>query len=55
MLITVCHPSLSGVSGQFMDTIGTTGSGGGGGGGTTIFDTFLFRTTGSDVLIAFGD
>ncbi len=51
--MTVCHPSPSGVGGQFMDTIGITG--GGGGNGATNFDTFLFCTTGNDVLIAFSD
>ncbi len=29
--------------------------GGGDGGGTTVFSTFLFRTTGSSILVAFGD
>ena len=60
----VCHSSPSGVSGQFIGTKGTTGgnsdgSGGGdgtgGGSDTTNFGTFLFRTTGSGVLIVLGD
>src|SRR6266540_2886657 len=53
VLMTVCYAFPSGVSGQFIGTIGT-----GGGSGTTNFGTlgtFLFRTTGSGVLVAFGD
>ncbi len=51
--MTVCHPSPSGVNDQFMNTMDTTS--GGGSGGTTNFGTFLFHTTGSGVLIAFGN
>ncbi len=56
----VCHVSPSGVSGRFIDTtvtIGTTGGGDGSGDGDGItnFGTFLFLTTGSDVLVAFDD
>ncbi len=49
----VCHASLSGVSGRF---IGITGnSGGSTGGGGSSFDTFLFCTMGSGILVAFSD
>jgi len=52
----VCCAFPSGVSGRFIGTTGTMGAiGGGGGNGTTNFDTFLFRTVGNGVLIAFGD
>ncbi len=58
VLMMVCHVSLSGISGRFigttstMDTIGTIGTIGAG--DTTVFGTFLFRTTSSSVLVAFG-
>jgi len=54
VLMMVCHASPSGISGRFIDTLGS-GSGGSSGGGTTFFGTFLFQTTGNDVLVAFGD
>jgi len=49
----ICYPSPSGVSGQFMGTLSTRG--GDGCGCTINFGTFFFHTTGSSVLIAFGD
>ncbi len=56
VFMTVWHPFPLGISGQFMSTIGITGSdgtGGGGsdssGGGTTSFSAFLFCTLGIDV------
>ena len=56
MLMMVCHASPSGVSSRFIGTTGTMGViGDGGGNGTTSFGTFLFRTVGNSVLIAFGD
>ncbi len=52
----VCCAFPSGVSGRFIGTTGTIGIiGGGSGGSTTSFGTFLFRTTGNSVLVAFGD
>ncbi len=53
VLMTVCHLSPSGVGGRFMGIMGTMG--GSGSGGTTNFGTFLFHTTGSGILIAFGN
>ena len=60
VLIMVCHPFPSGVGSLFIGATSTTSSGGGNGGndggdGITNFSTFLFRTTGSGVLIAFSD
>src|SRR6266511_2372281 len=53
VLMMVCCAFPSGVGGQF---IGTTGPiGGGSDNGITSFGTFLFRTTGNGVLVAFGD
>ena len=54
MLIIVCRAFPSGDGGRFIDTTGTI-SAIGGGDNTTSFGTFLFRTTGSGVLVAFGD
>ncbi len=52
----VCCAFPSGVSSRFIGTTGTMGAiEGGGGNGTTSFSTFLFRTTGNSVLVAFGD
>jgi len=52
----ICRSFPSKVSGQFINTIDTMGTiGDGDGGGTTVFGTFLFRTTSSSVLVAFGD
>src|SRR6266498_446449 len=51
VLMMVCYAFPSGVGGRF---IGTT-SGSGKGSSTTIFGTFLFRTIGKGVLVAFGD
>ena len=52
----VCYAFPSGVSGRFIDTTGTIDAiGGGRGNGTTSFGTFLFRTTGNSVLVAFSD
>ena len=50
----VCRASLSEIGGRFIGTLGTIGTTGGDTGGT-VFGTFFFRTTGSDVLVAFGD
>ena len=52
--MTVCHPSPSEVSGQFMGTIGITGDSGS---GITIsgFSTFLFRTFCTDVQVTSGN
>ena len=50
----VCCAFPSGVSGRFIDTTGTIDAIGGGS-GTTNFGTFLFQTTGSGVLVTFGD
>ena len=55
VLIVVYHLFPSEVSGQFIGTMDTTGGGSGGDGGATNFGTFLFCTTGSGILIAFGD
>jgi len=56
VLMMICHPSPSGVSGRFMGTTGTISAiGGGGGSSITGFGTFLFWTIGSGVLVAFGD
>ncbi len=56
MLMMVCWAFPSGVSGRFIGTTSTIGGiGGGNGNGTTSLGTFLFRTIGSDVLVAFGD
>src|SRR6266540_3713899 len=51
VLMMVCHPSPSGVGGQFIDATSAIE----GGGGTTSFGTFLFCTIGNGVLVAFGD
>ena len=40
VLMTVCHPSPSGIGGQFIGTTNTTGGGGSGGGSGGC--TFLF-------------
>ena len=53
MLMIVCRAFSSGDGGRFIDTTGTMG--GGSDNGTTSFGTFLFRTTGNSVLVAFGD
>src|SRR6266498_2159619 len=55
VLMMVCCAFPSGVSGRFIGTTDTMGAIGGGGSGTTSFGTFLFRTTGNGVLVAFGD
>src|SRR6266540_6527902 len=56
VLMIVCCTFSSGISGRFISTTDTTGAiGGGSGNGTTSFGTFLFRTTGNGILIAFGD
>ena len=55
VLMMVCHPSLSGVSGRFIGTKGAAGgsgggsSGGDGSSGTISFGTFLFCTFGIGV------
>jgi len=54
VLMTVCRPFPSSISGQFISTTGTI-SIIGDGGDTTNFGTFLFCTTSSGVLVAFGD
>ena len=52
----VCCAFPSGVGGRFIGTTSTMGTiGGGSGNGTTNFGTFLFRTVGNSVLVAFGD
>src|SRR6266511_591499 len=54
MMVYCAFPS--GVGGRFIGATDTMGAiGGGDGNGTTSFGTFLFRTTGNGVLIAFGD
>src|SRR6266511_1271068 len=53
VLMMVCCTFPSGVGGRFIGTTGTIG--GGSGNGTTDFGTFLFRTVGNGVLMAFGD
>ena len=54
--MTVCCAFLSEVGGRFIGTTGTMGAiGGGSDNGTTGFGTFLFRTVGNGVLVAFGD
>src|SRR6266540_762582 len=56
VLMMVCCAFPSGIGGRFIGTTGTIGvMGGGSGNGTTSFGTFLFRTVGNGVLIAFGD
>ena len=56
MLMMICRAFPSGDGGRFISTTGTIGAiGGGSGNSTTGFSTFLFRTIGSDVLVAFGD
>jgi len=55
----VCHTFPFEISGRFIGTTGTIGSGSGSGSDSTItfgiLDTFLFRTTGSSVLVAFSN
>ena len=53
VLMTVCCAFPSGIGSRFIGTTGTIG--GGSGSGTTNFGTFLFRTVGISVLVAFGD
>src|SRR6266540_4101606 len=53
VLMTVCCTFPSGVGGRFIGTTDTIG--GGGGSDTTRFSTFLLRTIGNGVLVAFGD
>src|SRR6266542_4015310 len=53
ILMMVCYAFPSRVSGRFIGTTGTMGVGSGN--STTSFDTFLFRITGNDVLVAFSD
>src|SRR6266542_2761644 len=53
VLMMVCCAFPSGIGSRFIGTTGTIG--GGSGSGTTNFGTFLFRTTGNSVLIAFGN
>src|SRR6266498_2128854 len=56
VLMMVCCAFPSGVDGRFIGTTGTMGAiGGGNGNSTTNFGTFLFRTTGNSVLVAFDD
>src|SRR6266511_2182366 len=56
VLMMVCYAFPSGVGGQFIGITGTMGAiGGGGGSDTTSFGTFLLRTVGNSVLVAFGD
>src|SRR6266540_6422897 len=56
VLMMVCCAFPSGVSGRFIGTTGTMGAIGGGSDNSIIsFGTFLFCTTGNDVLAAFGD
>ncbi len=52
----VCCAFPFGVGGRFIGTTGTTDAiGGGNDNGTISFGTFLFRTTGNGILVAFGD
>jgi len=56
----ICHPSPSEIGGLFINATGITGGGGGSGGNDggdsiTNFSTFLFRITGSGILIVFDD
>ncbi len=52
----VCCAFPSEVGGRFIGTTDTMGAiGNGSGNGTTSFGTFLFRTTGNSVLVAFSD
>src|SRR6266540_5813103 len=54
MIVYRVSPSRDG--GRFIGTTGTTGTiGGGGSSSTTGLGTFLFRTTGSGILVAFGN
>jgi len=53
VLMMVCHPFPSEVGSRFIDATGTMGTIDAG--STTIFGTFLFRTTSSDILVAFSD
>src|SRR6266542_6579893 len=53
VLMMVCYAFPSGISDRFIGITGTMG--GGSGNGTTNFGTFLFRTTGNSILVAFGD
>src|SRR6266540_193467 len=53
VLMMVCCAFPSRVSGRFIGTMGAIE--GGSGNGTTSFSTFLFRTTGNSILVAFGD
>src|SRR6266498_4934367 len=56
VLMMVCRAFPSKDGGRFIDTTGTMGAiEGSSSGNTTGFGTFLFRTTGSGVLVAFGD
>src|SRR6266498_1866579 len=56
VLMIVCCAFPSGVGGRFIGITGTMGViGGGSDNDTTSFGTFLFRTTGNGVLIAFGN
>ncbi len=48
----VCWAFPSRVSGRFIGTMCTTGDGSS---GTIGFSTFLFHTTDSGILVAFGD
>ncbi len=52
----VCYAFPSGVGSRFIGATGTIGTiGGGSDDGTTSFSTFLFRTIGNSILVAFGD
>ena len=55
MLMMICRASPSGIGGRFIGTTGIIGAIGGDGGNTTSFGTFLLHTTGSGVLVAFGN
>src|SRR6266540_3679978 len=56
VLMIVCCAFPSGVGGRFIGTTGTMGTiGSCSGNGTTNFGTFLFRTIGNGILVAFGD